>query len=82
MPITAKSKNYLKSRKFIPTKTTQPCPTPQRTTDGDRAAVISVRQKILDLVEKHPDKAAIILTEWLKAPTKSATPENKLKKAA
>ncbi len=78
MPKIPESKNYLKSRKFIPTKTTQPCPTPQRTTDGDRAAVISTRQKIIDLIEKHPDKAAIILTEWLKA----SPAEKKSKKAA
>ena len=82
MPKTAESKNYLKSRKFIPTKTTQPCPTSQRTSEEDRAAVISVRQKIIELVDKHPDKAAIILAEWLKATASSSASEKKSKKAA
>ncbi|MCM2324737.1 MAG: hypothetical protein NDJ90_15870 [Oligoflexia bacterium] len=36
--------------------------------DVTRAELELLRQKIDELVQKHPDKAAIILAEWLKRP--------------
>jgi len=67
-----------------PSKKTDSSPTtnlrPEREQDNaaSRAEISVYRQKIVELVEKSPQKAAVILTDWSKADA----PSQNSKKAA
>lgn len=49
-------------------------PNPRQVPDssGDRAGIDHLKTRLQDLVGRSPDKAAIILTEWLKQPSRSS----------
>ena len=58
------------TKKFFPQPTT-------RKLHLDKVELSRLRDRITELVGKSPDKAAIILTDWLKRPAKNQTLKKK-----